>query len=128
MKQLKIGDKLAGYQDGKLARKVTIVVDDIMRRDSFSDAGRRMWSKALRRDFDDVFDSCVIYIGKKGSTKQFWDWNCDVFIVGHLSKPYGGDDKATKPYSMLFARRNMGMGWYGVNWNYDLEVGKRSVK
>lgn len=128
MKRLKITDRLTGHQDGKLAREVTIVVDDIMPREDLSYAGRRMWKKAINEDFKHSFDTCITYVGNKGFTTQFWDWNCDVFIVGHLSKPYGGDDKATEPYSMLFARRNMGMGWYGVNWNYDLEVGKRRVK
>lgn len=128
MKQLKIGDKLNGYQDGKLARKVTIIVDDLIQRRDLSLRARNMWKKAINEDFKHSFDSCIIYVGDKGATGQFWDWNCDVFISGHLEKPFGGDDETTKPNSILFARRNMGMGWHGVNWNYGLEVGKRSVK
>ena len=128
MKRLKIADRLTGYQDGKLARKVIIVVDDIIRREDMSYAGRRMWKKAINEDFNHSFDTCITYVGDKGATTQFWDWNCDVFISGHLEEPFGADEKATKPNSILFARRNMEMGWYGVNWNYDLEVGKRRVK
>jgi hypothetical protein len=127
MKKLKIGDTLAAYNDGKTARKAKVVVDDIIERKNLSLRARCMWKKALKQDFKDVFESCVFYIGKS-ITKQFWDWNCDVFICWHLAEPYGGDDDAVKPYSMLFAQRPKGFGWYCLNWNYDLEVGKRLVK
>ena len=128
MKNLKIGDKVDAYEDGKKARKTTVIIDHIIRREDLSDKARRLWKKALNQDFKDTFDGFVTYINELCHTKQFWDWNCDVFIIGHLEQPYGGDDDAVKPGSMLFAKRaGKGMGWYCLNWNYDLDV-KKAVR
>ena len=129
MKKLKIGDKLDAFQDGKLARAVTVIVDGIIPRDNLSIRSRRMWKKALKQDFKAVFESCIIYCdGNGGWSKQFWDWNCDAFIVGHLLEPYGGDKEAMRPRFILFAKRQVDAGWYGLNRNYALVVGKKEVK
>jgi hypothetical protein len=132
MKNIKVGRRLDAYNDGKCSpsRLVAIVVDDIISRCELNKIGQRLWRKALKEDFIRVFDGCILYCGKKGlldATKQFWDWNCDEFIVGHIL-----NDKETQKDPILFAKRPEGFGWYGVNWNYMLDVSgnvrKRNLK
>lgn len=123
---LKVGQQLDAYHDGKSSpsRLVRIVVDDILDRSDFTRAAQRMWKKALRKDFEDVFDSCVTYVSSRNaSTKQFWDWNCTTFVVGHIL-----NDPRTKKDPILFARRAEGFGWYAVNWNYALDLTGRIRK
>lgn len=131
MKKVEVGDRLDAYNDGKASpsRLVTVVVDDIVNRFDLNKKGQRLWRKALKKDFTSVFERHVFYCGKKGlldATNQFWDWNCEEFIAGHIL-----NDKRTEKDQMLFARR-YGGGWYGVNWNYMLDVTgrirKQSVK
>lgn len=117
---LKVGQQLDAYHDGKSSpsRLVRIVVDDILDRADFAPTAQRLWRKALKKDFTDVFDSCVTYVSTRhGATKQFWDWNCTMFIVGHIL-----NDKRTEKDKILFARRADGFGWYAVNWNYALDL------
>ena len=123
---LKVGQQLDAYHDGKSSpsRLVRIVVDDILDRSDFSRDERRMWKKAISQDFEDVFDSCVTYISShNASTKQFWDWNCTMFIVGHIL-----NDKRTEKDKILFALRADGFSWYAVNWNYALDLTGRIRK
>ena len=123
---LKVGQQIDAYYDGKSSpsRLVRIVVDDILDRSNLTRATQRMWKKALRQDFDDVFNSCVTYISSRNaSTKQFWDWNCTMFIVGHIL-----NDKRTEKDKILFARLADGFGWYAVNWNYALDITGRIRK
>lgn len=132
MLNVKVGQRIDAYHDGKVSpsRLVVVVVDDIVDRGDLSREAQRLWKKALQKDFRDVFDGNVYYCGPKGlfdGTKQFWDWNCNEFIAGHIV-----NDKRTEKDQMLFAKRPDGFGWYGVNWNYSLDVTgrirKRSVK
>lgn len=123
---LKMGQQLDAYHDGKSSpsRLVRIVVDDIMDRADFSLNAQRLWRKALKKDFDDVFNSCVTYVSMRhGATKQFWDWNSTTFIVGHFL-----NDPRTEKDQILFARRAEGFGWYAVNYNYSLDLTGRIRK
>jgi hypothetical protein len=125
MLNVKVGQRLDAYHDGKISpsRLAVVVVDDIIDRDDFSRKAQRLWKKSLRKDFKNVFDGgCCYYCGPKGlydtsTTKQFWDWNCREFIVCHIL-----NDKRTEKDPMLFAKRPDGFGWYGVNWNYRLDM------
>ena len=123
MENIKIGKLYDGYHDGKSGRMVRIVVDDVIPRIELSKTGQRLWKKALKDDFASVFDGGIsLYCGPKGildpaTTKQFWDWNCDTFIVGHIL-----DDKDTEKDPILFAKRPAGFGWYAINWNYSLDL------
>ena len=122
MPKVEIGQRLDAYHDGKVSpsRLAVVVVDNIIDRDRLSKKAQNLWRKALREDFKQVFDGCVYYCGPKGlcdlaTTRQFWDWNCKEFIVGHI-----------------FAKRPDGFGWYAVNWNYSLDltgsIRKRNLK
>lgn len=113
------GKQLDAYHDGKSSpsRLVRVVVESVFHRGEFSRKGRALWHSAIKKDFKDVFESCIHYIGRGDvETKQFWDWNCEVFISGHILY----DDETIKD-TMLFAKR-VGGGWYGVNWNYSLDL------
>ena len=125
MKEIKAGQRIDAYNDGKASasRLVVVVVDDVVERESLSEKNRKAWRAAISGDFTSVFTSCVFYVGPKGETKQFWDWNCDRFIVGHIL-----NDETTRRDPMLFARRPEGFGWYCVNWNYSLDVSGRTRK
>ena len=124
MRNLKIGQRLDAYHDGKISpsRLAVIVVDDIIPRGDLSKKAQNLWRKALKEDFKQVFDGCVYYCGPKGlcdlaTTRQFWDWNCEEFLVGHIL-----GDKESEKDPMLFAKRPDGFGWYSVNWNYSLDI------
>lgn len=110
MKNVKIGQSIDAYHDGKISpdRLSVVVVDDIIPRGELSKQAQNHWRKALREDIKDVFD------GQLDATQQFWDWNCDEFIVGHI---------LNEKDQILFAKRPNGFGWHGVNWNYKLDVG-----
>jgi len=132
MLNVKVGQRLDAYHDGKVSpsRLAVVVVDDIIDRGYLSRKAQRLWEKALRKDFKDVFDGNAYYFRTKelsDGTNQFWDWNCQKFIVCHIL-----NDKESEKDPMLFAKRPDGFGWYGVNWNYSLDVTgrirKRSVK
>ena len=131
---VKIGQRLDAYHDGKVSpsRLAIIVVDDIIERGDLSKKAQRIWKSALKEDFRKVFNGSVFYCGPKGlfdatTTKQFWDWNCTEFIVGHIL-----NDKETEKDPILFAKRPDGFGWYGINWNYSLDITgkirKRNIK
>jgi len=129
MKELEIGDTLNAYQDGKLGRKTIVAVDDIIPRRSLSPSARKMWKKAVNEDLGECFDTCVCHVWEENRqwkwAYQFWDWNCDTFISGHIVGHMKGE-REMKPNTMLFARRICG-DWYCINLNYLLDVGKRTV-
>ena len=124
-----IGQELDAYHDGKASpsRLVRVVVDDIIERKDMSRSARALWRKSLKADFKEVFEGCVCYHtkvnGKDVEFRQFWDWNCDKFIVGHIL-----NDKDTEKDLMLFAKRPYDYGWYGVNWNYSLDISGKTRK
>ncbi|MBO6031683.1 MAG: hypothetical protein J6Q22_09440 [Prevotella sp.] len=119
---MKIGRVYDGYEDGKSGRMVRIKVDDILPRMKMNKLAQGLWRKALEKDFKGVFEGISFYCGPKGlldlaTTKQFWDWNCETFIVGHII-----DRKDTEKDPILFALRPKGFGWYAINWNYSLDI------
>lgn len=120
MKNLKVraGKTYDAYFDGKHSqeRMVTVEVDYVGSRGDLTRREQRMWRKAILEDLRNVFDGCISYLNEGKFSEQFWDWNCDSFIEGHIV-----GDPRTKKDRMLFARDSSG-GWYGVNWNYQLDV------
>mgnify|MGYP007122059163 CR=1 FL=1 len=110
MKGIEIGQRVDAYHDGKASpsRLAVVVIDDIIDRDDLSEKGQRHWRKALKQDFNEVFEGCIIYTNEKSplAIRQFWDWNCTEFIVGHIL-----NDKETMRDPMLFAKRPEGFGW-----------------
>ncbi len=117
-----------GYHDGKrhADRKVRIAVDDIVQRADLPRKYRNIWRKALKEDLRLAFDATINYIlGGTVSTNQFWDWNCDVFVFGHIV-----GDAETATDRMMFAMRPAGWGWYCVNYNYSIipRVGKSKAR
>lgn len=128
--KLEIGAHLDAYHDGKISpnRLVVVIVDDIIPRRELSKKAQNLWRKALKEDFKRVFGGCSFYCGPNGlydltTTEQFWDWNCDKFIVGHIV-----GDKRTEKDPILFAKRPEGFGWYGTNWNFCLDLTGRFRK
>lgn len=116
LKNLKIGKRLDAYLDGKISpsRLDVVEVTDIVPIRSLSKKHLRMWRKAIVEDFDESLIGRVICYAD-GSTR-FFDWNCDAFVFAKIV-----GDRETEKDPMMFARRPNG-SWYGVNWNYRLDV------
>lgn len=117
MNKVKIGQRLDIYQDGKRSPSrlsVVKVVGTVQIRD-LSKGYLRMWKKAINEDFkESLLDGFIHYVE---GPQRFWDWNCDTFIFGEI---VGNPD--TKKDPVMFARRASGKYWYGVNWNYMLDI------
>ena len=117
-KKPKVGCVYDAYFDGKCSpsRLYRVKVDKVIRRADMTRKMQRAWRAALREDFSSVFDGIVFYLNDAGelSRGQFWNWNCDVFVVGHIV------NESSKP--MLFAKAMNGFEWYGVDYNYALDI------
>lgn len=116
MMRLKIGRKLDAYHDGKTSptRLSIAEVIDVIKITDLSKKYLRMWKKAIVEDFDEaLMGGLVQYIP---GPQRFWDWNCDEFIFAKFL-----DNKESERDPAMFARRPGGE-WYGVNWNYMLDV------
>lgn len=114
-KKIKAGDRFDAYHDGKgsPSRLAVVVVDAVIKREDICKKYLMMWKRAINHDFkESLLDGCVHYVD---GPQQFWDWNCDTFIFGHIL-----NDKESVKDPMMFAKRPY--GWYGVNWNYMLDV------
>lgn len=112
--KLKPGKILDAYFDGKPSpsRYYPIRVMDVVRIENLPKKYLRMWKRAIVDDFNEsLLWGCVVYIPPP---QRFWDWNCGEFIIGKNI----GDDAVKEP--ILFAKRPH--GWYGVNYNYKLDV------
>ena len=113
LSSIKVGQVVDAYFDGKQSPsrhvpvEITFVCDDIM---MLKKKYRLMWCKALHKD---TMEGCVHYCS---GLPHYWDWNCTEFILGKIV-----NDKETTKDPILFAKRGWG-GWYGVNWNYMLDV------
>ena len=113
---IEAGDRFDAYQDGKGSPSclAVVVVDAVLKREDVNNKYLKMWKKAINDDFkESLIDRFIHYVE---GPQQFWDWNCDTFIFGHIL-----NDKETVKDPMMFAKRPR--GWYGVNWNYMLDVG-----
>lgn len=116
-KKPKVGGVYDAYFDGKCSpsRLYRVMVDKMIRREDMTRRMQTAWKAALREDFCSVFDGIVLYMNELGEcSRQFWDWNCDVFVVGHIV------NESSKP--MLFAKTLHGFEWYGVDYNYALDI------
>lgn len=114
--KLKVGKKLDAYHDGKTSpsRLSVVEVIDVIKIEDLGTYYLRMWKKAISDDFNEaLIKGCVHYCS---GPQRFWDWNCDEFI---FAKFVG--DKETEKDPIMFAKQGWG-GWYGVNWNYMLDV------
>ena len=109
------GKRYDAYHDGKCSphRMVSVIIDDIIHRDQLNKKALRMWFKCIREDFNNLLGGCIVYLD---GPQQFWDWNCQEFVMAHIP-----DDQESMKDPMLFARRPSG-SWYGINWNYMLDV------
>lgn len=108
------GKRYDVYNDGKCrpSRHASVVIDRIAGLQELNLGQLNDWKTALEDDFDGRVDGCIRY---PWTPNQFWDWNCDEFAVGR----FVGDDYGGK--SIFFARHPDG-SWYGVDWNYMLDV------
>lgn len=115
-KKLEVGQVYIGYHDGKHSpsRLVHIIITDVISRDELYKREIKLWRRAIREDFEEVFYGLSFYQKPNGDfTKQFWDWNCEVFYAGYIV----GNAETVKD-RMLFAKSYD--GYYCVNWNYEL--------
>lgn len=114
--KVKIGKKLEAYHDGKTnpCRMSTVEVVDVVSITDMSKKYLRMWKKAIVDDFNEsLLDGIMCYVD---GPQRFFDWNCDKFIFAKIV----GDERTEKD-PIMFAKRPGG-GWYGVNWNYMLDI------
>jgi hypothetical protein len=126
MKKLpKIGQIVDAYFDGKCSpsRHKNVIIVNIVHRNDLCKKALRQWKKAINKDLNNLIEgSCIIYVN---GPQQFWDWNCQEFLVGYIVEEKKSENdpiKFSKKDPMLFARRPNGE-WYGLNWNYYLDVG-----
>lgn len=113
--RLKRGKRLDAYHDGKLApsRLEIVEVIDVVKIERLSKRYLRMWKKAINEDFDEALLGGVIcYVD---GPQRFWDWNCGEFIFAKFVSSESANEE------IMFAKRPGGE-WYGVNWNYLLDV------
>lgn len=120
--RLKIGKRIDAYHDGKMSPSRLEVVE-VVAVSKIADLGKkhlRMWKKAIVEDFDESLMGRLVCYAE--GPQRFWDWNCGEFV---FAKFVG--DKETERDPIMFAKRAWG-GWYGVNWNYMLDLGGKVRK
>ena len=109
------GDRIDAYNDGKPSpsRLSAVVVEDVVKRKELPIKYLKMWKKAINDDFNESLIGGYMHYMEE--PQQFWDWNCDTFIFAHFPL-----DKESAKDPIMFAKRPN--GWYGVNWNYQLDI------
>lgn len=115
-KLIRPGRKLDAYHDGKTSPSrlsVVEVIDHIVI-EHLGPYYVKMWKRAIIADFNDALIKRWVHYCS--GPQRFWDWNCDSFI---FAKFIG--DKETEKDPIMFAKDGRG-GWYGVNYNYMLDV------
>ena len=120
--KVKIGKKLEAYHDGKISpsRMSTVEVVDVVSITDMSKKYLRMWKKAIVDDFNEYLLDGIMC--RAEGPQRFFDWNCDKFIFAKIV-----GDKETEDDPIMFAKCPGGE-WYGVNWNYLLDVDGRALK
>ena len=119
---IRTGKRLEVFHDGTISpsRMSTVEVVDVV---SITDMGKkylRMWKKAIVDDFNEsLLGGVICYVD---GPQRFFDWNCDKFIFAKIV-----GDKETEKDPIMFAKRGCG-GWYGVNYNYMLDIDGRVLK
>lgn len=102
------------YNDGKCSpsRLCIVEIDRVVGLCELADDQLDEWKSSIQNDFDSRVDGCIHY---RWTPNQFWDWNCDEFAIGHFVEgEHNGE-------SVFFAKHPDG-SWYGVDWNYMLDV------
>jgi len=114
--KVKVGDKFDAYHDGKTStsRLSVVTVIDIIPIYDLHVKYLKKWKKAINKDFNDSLIRRIVHY--VDGPQRFWDWNCETFIFGTIP-----GDKDTENDPMMFARRPNG-SWYGVNWNFMLDI------
>lgn len=122
---IKKGDRFDAYHDGKPSpsRLSIVSVDRVLRRRDVPKKYLRMWKRAINEDFNEMMGGLVFYTDD--GPNQFFDWNCDEFIFGRM---VGLDSSEDKGVQIMFAKLANGRGWYGVDWNYRLDLEGRTRK
>lgn len=108
------GKRYDCYNDGKCSpsRLSVVEIDKIVGLSGLDADQLNDWKAEIDDDFGSRVDGCIHY---PWTPNQFWDWNCDEFAVGRF---VGGEDDEK---FVFFARRPDG-SWYGVDWNYRLDL------
>lgn len=118
---IKVGDRFFGFHDGKwsLDRMVVVVIDDVVDRTELCRRDWKLWTDAVRTDLNSAIHGniCHYNMGSDTETRQFWDYNCTQFYLGHIDGM-----PETQKDSLLIAKRPYGFGWYAVNWNYEVDL------
>lgn len=116
MKGIEPGMLLDAYNDGKYSpsRHAVVEVVNAIKIVEVNKKFLRKWRKAIYDDFGESLLDIVTHYWD--GPQRFWDWNCDEFIFAKF--PH---DKETELNPIMFARRGWG-GWYGVNYNYMLDL------
>lgn len=116
MKGVKPGMLLDVYNDGKCSpsRHAVVEVVDAVKIGAVSKKFLRQWRKAIHDDFNESLLYGFVHYCE--GPQRFWDWNCDEFIFAKFP-----NDERTGKEPIMFARRGWG-GWYGVNYNYMLDL------
>ncbi len=126
MANIELGKTYDAYNDGKSSpsRLVRVKITNVVRREDLSKHWWKMWKDAILEDMKCARKSCIHYYLKDGNfTSQMWDWNNELFYFGYIP----GDKETEKDDPMMFAKTSWGI-WYGVNWNYKLDVSGRIRK
>lgn len=119
---IRTGKRLEAFHDGKISpsRMSTVEVIDVVSITEMSKKYLRMWKKAIVDDFNEhLLDGIMCYVD---DPQRLFDWNCDKFIFAKIV-----GDKETEKDPIMFAKCARGE-WYGVNWNYLLDVDGRALK
>ena len=110
------GMLLDAYDDGKCSPSRHAVVEVVSATNicAVSEKFLHKWRNAIYDDFGESLLDCSVHYCH--GPQRCWDWNCDEFIFAKF--PH---DKETEQEPIMFARRGWG-GWYGVNYNYMLDL------
>ena len=118
MKGIEPGMLLDVYEDGKCSPSRHAVVEVVVAANicEVSKKFLRKWRKAIYDDFGKSLLDGIL------CSRRFWDWNCDEFIFAKFL-----DDEETAKEAIMFARSSWG-DWYGVNYNYMLDLNGKVLK
>ena len=126
MKTIELGKTYDAYNDGKISpsRLVRVKITDVVRREDLGRHWWKVWKDTLSEDMKRARKGCIhYYIGDGNFTSQMWDWNNELFYFGYIP----GDKETEEDDPMMFAKTSWGV-WYGVNWNFKLDVSGRIRK
>ena len=119
---IRTGKKLEVFHDGKISpsRMSTVEVLDHVKIENLGPYYVKMWKKAIIDDFNEALIRRGVHYCS--GPQRLFDWNCDKYIFAKIV-----GDKETEKDPIMFAKRGCG-GWYGVNYNYMLDVDGRVIR